>query len=92
MQKERVIEGRVQLRSRLESLVDEMLDGHILLEEALSEFERLYIQKALYRQQKHLTRTADMLGIHRNTLAKRVASYHQPLRTHLKPSKRLPRQ
>jgi DNA-binding NtrC family response regulator len=70
----------MQLRSRLESLVDEMLDGQILLDEALSEFERLYIQKALHRQQKHLSRTADMLGIHRNTLAKRVASYHQSRR------------
>jgi len=80
----------MQIRSRLESLVDEMLDGHILLEEALSEFERLYIQKALYRQQKHLSRTADMLGIHRNTLAKRVASYHQP-RSVLKSPKRISR-
>lgn len=70
----------MQLRNRLENLVDEMLDGQILLDEALSEFERLYIQKALHRQQKHLSRTADMLGIHRNTLAKRVASYHQARR------------
>jgi len=75
------MESRMQLRSRLESLVDEMLDGQILLDEALSEFERLYIQKALHRQQKHLSRTADMLGIHRNTLAKRVASYHQSRRS-----------
>jgi len=75
------MESRMQLRSRLESLVDEMLDGQILLDEALSEFERLYIQKALHRQQKHLSRTADMLGIHRNTLAKRVASYYQSRRS-----------
>jgi DNA-binding NtrC family response regulator len=79
------------LRSRLESLVDEMLDGRILLDEALSEFERLYIQKALSRQQKHLSRTAHMLGIHRNTLAKRVASYHRPARSLLQTSKRVSR-
>lgn len=82
----------MQLRSRLESLVDEMLDGQILLDEALSEFERLYIQKALQRQQKHLSRTADMLGIHRNTLAKRVASYHQPRRPVREIPKRASRQ
>jgi DNA-binding NtrC family response regulator len=92
MQKERITERTMQLRSRLENLVDEMLDGQILLEEALSEFERLYIQKALYRQHKHLSRTADMLGIHRNTLAKRVASYHTPIRLPLKPAKRISRQ
>ena len=81
----------MQIRSQLEALVEEMLDGQILLEEAMSEFERLYIQKALSRQQKHLSRTADMLGIHRNTLAKRVASYHQRSRLAPPRAKRLGR-
>jgi len=75
----------MEIHGRLEALVEEMLDGQILLEEALSEFERLYIQKALSRQQKHLSRTANMLGIHRNTLAKRVAFYHQRGRVALQP-------
>ena len=52
-----------------------MLEGHILLEEALSEFEKLYIKKALARHKQHLSNTAVVLGIHRNTLAKRVATY-----------------
>ena len=65
------------MRSRLESLIDEMLEGHILLDEALSEFEKLYIKKALARHQQHLSKTAVVLGIHRNTLAKRVATYKQ---------------
>lgn len=82
----------MQIRNKLESLVDEMLDGQILLEEALSEFERLYIQKALSRQHKHLSKTATMLGIHRNTLAKRVATYHEPHRPTLKGGKRFSRQ
>ena len=63
------------MRTRLESLIDEMLEGHILLDEALSEFEKLYIKKALARHQQHLSKTATVLGIHRNTLAKRVAAY-----------------
>ncbi|HYK22142.1 MAG TPA: helix-turn-helix domain-containing protein [Pyrinomonadaceae bacterium] len=63
------------MRARLESLVDEMLEGHILLDEALSEFEKLYITRALARHKQHLSKTAAVLGIHRNTLAKRVASY-----------------
>ena len=63
------------MRTRLEALVDEMLDGQILLDEALAEFEKLYIQKALGRHNEHLSRTADVLGIHRNTLSKRVANY-----------------
>lgn len=65
----------MQMRARLEALIDEMLDGQIMLDEALTEFEKLYIQKALARNKEHLSRTATKLGIHRNTLAKRVASY-----------------
>lgn len=66
------------MRARLETLIDEMLEGQILLDEALSEFEKLYIKKALAKNKQHLSKTAVILGIHRNTLAKRVALYeHQ---------------
>jgi transcriptional regulator with PAS, ATPase and Fis domain len=67
----------MQMRARLEALIDDMLDGQILLEEAVGEFENLYIQKALRRHKQHLSNTAKVLGIHRNTLSKRVATYQQ---------------
>ena len=63
------------MRARLETLIDEMLEGQILLDEALSEFEKVYIKKALAKNKQHLSKTAVVLGIHRNTLAKRVALY-----------------
>ena len=86
----------MQMRARLEALIDEMLDGQILLDEALSEFEKLYIQKALARHKEHLSRTAATLGIHRNTLSKRVSDYRSQerpapparKRTNNKPTKR----
>jgi Fis family transcriptional regulator len=65
------------MRARLEALIEEMLDGQILLDEAVAEFERVYIEKALSRHKKHLSKTAKILGIHRNTLSKRVAEYHR---------------
>lgn len=65
------------IHNRLENLVEEMLEGQILLEEAIAEFEKLYIKKALARHKQHLSKTAAVLGIHRNTLSKRVAAYHQ---------------
>ncbi len=71
----------MQLRTQMEILIDEMLDGQIMLNEALSEFEKLYIQKALLRYSKHLSQTANALGIHRNTLSKRVATYQNISRT-----------
>ena len=70
----------MQMRARLEALIDEMLDGRIMLDEALAEFEKLYIEKALARHKEHLSKTATTLGIHRNTLSKRVAAYRTPER------------
>jgi DNA-binding NtrC family response regulator len=65
----------MQIRPRLESVIEDMLDGHIMLDEALAEFEKLYIQKAFARNKKRITNTAEALGIHRNTISKRVNSY-----------------
>ncbi|HEX8176348.1 MAG TPA: helix-turn-helix domain-containing protein [Pyrinomonadaceae bacterium] len=76
------------MRARLEALIDEMLDGQIMLDEALAEFEKLYIQKALTRQKEHLSRTASVLGIHRNTLSKRVATYRTQERPIARTAKR----
>jgi len=59
----------------MESLIEEMLSGQILLAEALCEFEKIYIRKALDRNDGHLTKTADALGIHRNTLSGKLTAY-----------------
>lgn len=78
----------MQMRTRLEALIDEMLDGQILLDEAVGEFEKFYIQKALHRHKKHLSKTAAILGIHRNTLSKRVATYQRVDRSANRAAKR----
>ncbi len=67
----------MKLREQMEVLVEKMLDGQILLNEALSEFEKLYIQNALKRNGEHLSQTAECLGIHRNTLSKKVMAYQE---------------
>ncbi len=59
----------------MEVLIEEMLDGQIMLGEAITEFEKLYIQKALKLNNEHYSNTANALGIHRNTLSKRIAGY-----------------
>lgn len=69
------------IRERMEELIEDMLSGQILLSEALSEFEKLYIQKALILNKEHLSNTANALGINRNTLSKRVTSYQTPAKT-----------
>ena len=65
------------MRERMGTLIDQMLDGQIMLTEAICEFEKLYIEKALERNSNHLSNTAAALGIHRNTLSKRVAGYQE---------------
>ena len=69
------------MRKQMESLIEEMLDGQIMLNEALCEFEKVYIQKALERYDDHHSNTANALGIHRNTLSKRVAAYQDAPKT-----------
>ena len=63
------------MRKRMEALIQEMLAGKILLAEAVGEFEKIYIQKALEQNGDHLMKTAEALGIHRNTLSARLTSY-----------------
>ncbi|MBK9156484.1 MAG: hypothetical protein IPM25_20140 [Chloracidobacterium sp.] len=64
----------------MKSMIDELVKSRILLNEAVGEFEKLYIQSVLERNSGHLSRSADALGIHRNTLAKRVAEYEAAVR------------
>lgn len=59
----------------MEELIEGMLDGQILLNEAKNEFEKVFIEKALKRNKNRISKTADEIGIHRNTLSKRVSSY-----------------
>ena len=73
------------LRDQMETLINEMLDGQILLDEAITEFEKLYIQRALERHSDHISNTANALGIHRNTLSKRISSYQEAPKKKTKP-------
>ena len=73
------------LREQMEIMINELLDGRILLDEAIGEFEKLYIEKALARNSDHVSNTAAALGIHRNTLSKRLTSYKKPPETKKRP-------
>ena len=56
----------------LDALVSEMIEKGILFEEACSEFERRFLQRALERARGNRTLAAQTLGIHRNTLSRRL--------------------
>jgi transcriptional regulator with PAS, ATPase and Fis domain len=60
------------LKERLETLCRDMIEKGILFSEAMEHFERCFIAEVLRRNGGNLTRTAGNLGIHRNTLSKKV--------------------
>jgi DNA-binding NtrC family response regulator len=63
------------VRDRLEQLVDEMLQKGILFDEARRELERRFIVRGLAQTNNNLGRTAARLGIHRNTLTRKMTEY-----------------
>ncbi len=65
------------MKSRLEALVIEMVDRGIMFEDAVKEFEKQFIMCVLNRTNGNLSKAAEELRIHRNTLSKRVEGYYQ---------------
>ena len=65
------------MKSRLEALVTEMVDRGILYEDAVEEFEKHFILTVLERTNGNLSKAAEKLKVHRNTLSKRVEKYFQ---------------
>jgi transcriptional regulator with PAS, ATPase and Fis domain len=61
-----------RLKERMESLCAEMIEKGILFSEAMGQFERCFITEVMRRNNGNLLRTAARLGIHRNTLSKKV--------------------
>ena len=52
-----------------------MLDKGILYDEARREFEKLFITRALQRSKGSVGDAATLLGLHRNTVARKMAEY-----------------
>ena len=63
------------MRKELDRLIDEMLSNGINYDDARQIIERRFISRALTRTNGSLGRTAELLGIHRNTLSRKMAAY-----------------
>lgn len=64
-----------RLKERLESICVEMIDKGIFYSEALEQFENCFITEVVNRNEGHLMHAAERLGIHRNTLTKKLIRY-----------------
>ena len=60
------------MREKLRNLVAEMVRGGIPLEMAKREFERVYLEEVLASHDGNQSAAARELGIHRNTLSRKL--------------------
>lgn len=71
------------MKDQLESLVNQMIERGILFNEAVAEFEKRFIKQMLEKNHGNHSKAAAALGIHRNTLSRKVDELgldHRPKR------------
>jgi DNA-binding NtrC family response regulator len=63
------------ISDRLQKLIEDMVDKGVRFDDAVREFEKRFIVCVLGNCDGSLTRTADELGMHRNTLTRKMGEY-----------------
>ena len=63
------------IKDQLERLVDEMVTRGVRYEDAHREFEKKFIAHVLSKSDGNLCKAADLLGMHRNTLSRKITEY-----------------
>lgn len=64
-----------KIKDRLEDIVEEIVSGGIFWSEAVSQFEKLFILRVLRESNGNLGKAAKIMGVHRNTLSKKIREY-----------------
>ena len=60
------------MKPQLEALIERMIDQGILFSDAAAEFEKQFIQRILNMSKGNRSKAAKTLGIHRNTLSRKL--------------------
>jgi DNA-binding NtrC family response regulator len=63
------------LKDQLERLIDELVTKGVRYEDAHREFEKKFIAHVLTQADGNLGKAADVLGMHRNTLSRKMTEY-----------------
>ncbi len=63
------------LHEKLEHLVDDLVTRGVRYEDAQREFEKRFIARVLARADGNLCKAAGLLGMHRNTLSRKITEY-----------------
>lgn len=71
------------MKEKLDALINQMVEDEIDYEDAVGEFEKRFIRRVLDKANGNQSKAAKTLGIHRNTLSRKMESLgldHQPRR------------
>ncbi|HEX5483600.1 MAG TPA: helix-turn-helix domain-containing protein [Terriglobia bacterium] len=71
------------MKDQLDALINQMVEHGVHYEDAMSEFQKRFIKKVLDKHNGNRSKAAQILGIHRNTLSRKmdeVSVNHQPKR------------
>ena len=60
------------MKDLLDALIVRIVDNEICYTDAVSEFEKRFIKKVLEKNDGNQSRAAQALGIHRNTLSRKI--------------------
>jgi Fis family transcriptional regulator len=63
------------VKQELDALIIEMVDKGIRFSDAKREFEKRFIARVVQRHRGNLSRAAEDLRIHRNTLGRKIGEY-----------------
>jgi Fis family transcriptional regulator, factor for inversion stimulation protein len=71
------------VKDQLEALISQMIEHGVAYEDALIEFKKRFIKKMMENNKNNRSKAAQALGIHRNTLSRKIDEYrldHRPKR------------
>ena len=63
------------IKETLEEVIDQLIDTRIYWPEVSQEFEKLFLMKALFKSEGNVQKAAEIMGVHRNTLSKKIREY-----------------
>jgi len=81
------------VKELIEKLISEMVESGVFFQDAVTEFESKYIRQVLHQFGGNQSKAAKALGIHRNTLGRKMEEYHLTSRNGSRPAakRRVPR-
>ena len=63
------------MRDQMEKLIAELVESGVFFQDAVSEFEKRFIKRVLENYRGNQLQSAKALGIHRNTLGRKMEEY-----------------